>query len=242
MDVSTTRDNIIEVGIQRGDGSVRWVHARTAAGRDGETIRLKPLTFRFRKGQRFETYPMAVYPVAHPGAQGLEVASPLFRMANGWARAGGAGRVSLQIPADTNRDRLALFLHDDGRWWYLGQKIKAGRIGGRSVHMTAFSLMRDITKPSIGSLKVESHPAGPRFVWPVSDKGSGIKEIQMRLNGKAVAFEWQRSFSRVLYLPLKQLKEGAYTLELNAGDRLGNQSTAQVKVCWPSGSKPPCAK
>ena len=69
------------------------------------------------------------------------VVSPLYRMANGWARAGGAGRVSLEIPARTNRDRLALFLHDDGRWWYLGQKIKAGRIAGRSVHMTAFSLM-----------------------------------------------------------------------------------------------------
>ena len=73
--MSAQPETMIEVGIQRSDGTVRWV-CPPAAGRDGETIRVKPLTFRFSKGQRFETYPMAVYPVTHPGAQGLEVVSP----------------------------------------------------------------------------------------------------------------------------------------------------------------------
>ena len=102
--------------------------------------------------------------------------------------------------------------------------------------------MRDITKPTIDPPKIEDHPAGPRIVWPVSDAGSGIRKIKMRLDGEPVAFEWQRAFSRVLYLPLHKLNKGRVVLELDVSDRLGNQAIAKAELCWPKGSRPPCPK
>ena len=97
--------------------------------------------------------------------------------------------------------------------------------------------MRDTRPPRALRPFIDVHPAGHRLIIPILETGAGIRNIQLHIDGKRVAAEWQRAFSRLVYLPIANRLSGRHTLMIKAKDRLGNSLEENATFCWPSASK-----
>ncbi|MEE2789416.1 MAG: M23 family metallopeptidase [Myxococcota bacterium] len=234
IEVSPVKTQTVTVGFKASSGRVHWSSTQIYAGYQDQEIALDPMTFRFGSKTRFEPYAMSIRAVIKPEVTGLIPKSPLYELNNGWAPARGAAQVRFRLPADADPQRVGLFLHDAGRWWYLSQTERRGEFLGRSVHMTGFALMKDEQAPIILPWAVQAHPAGRRIVIPIQEDGSGVRRAQLFVDDRLVAAEWQRAFSRLVYLPLTDQLRGGRKLTVKAVDRMGNSVERTMRFCWPT--------
>ncbi len=233
LDVDTKRDHDIRIGWRAGDATPVWYQVQSQAVKPGAEIDHGP--FRLVVGEKalFFDVPTEVVERPNPGAPGLTPVTPLYVPANGWTPAYGASRAGLRPPPKAPGDRVALFLHDAGRWWVIGKGFRDGYMGGDTVHFTGYALMRDTTPPVIEDAKVEHHPFSPRLIVPIREEGSGARRPTLRVDGAEVAAEWQHAFKRIVWLPLDPVKKGERTVEVTVEDRAGNKATRKQTVRWP---------
>ncbi|MBU0550295.1 M23 family metallopeptidase [Myxococcota bacterium] len=194
------------------------------------------------KDAGFEAFPTALRVLEAADAPGwappgLMPASPLYRFENGWAPTRRGLSVGLAVGEGVDWAGLGLYLRDRQAWWRLGGQPKDGLIYGWTAHLTDLAVMRDVTPPTIGALRVEAHPGGRRIIVPVEDLGAGVLKVLAQIDGAPISLEWMRSFQRVAYNPTEfsaeGLKPGAHTLTMQVVDRAGRGATARLAFTWP---------
>lgn len=160
----------------------------------------------------------------------LERVTDTYDFSQGWQPMRSKARVALTLPDDTpHPEKVGLYLHDRGVWWYLGNERYGRNISARVSHPGAFALMRDVSAPDIK----EIIPSGvvtdlkPLVEVSVSDAGSGISagSIDFRLDGIKKIVEWHPYHGWVRYYPEKVLPVGTHKVQITLTDKAGNSST-----------------
>lgn len=231
LQVPAEEDALVEVAVANGGAADRFriqSHAMKAgaAFEEGEA--------RIEVGGKdalFFPYPTEITKETNPGGPGLEIVGPLVRMSNRFVPALAAARLGLLRPGGVGH--VGVYIHDNGRWWYIGGKDEPRYTFGGSVHTADAALMRDLAGPVIGEPEVTPHPAGPRLIIPVKDEGAGVSTVDVTLDGKAIYTERQKPFDRVVWLPLSPVKPGPHRLTIKARDRSGRETTVERSVTWP---------
>jgi hypothetical protein len=215
-------------------GETRWTLTKTYATPEGKPRHIGPARIEVDKGARFFPYPTLHWTEENPGAAGLSVVGPIHRFANAYAPAKGGMAVALLRPRAAESKGLGLYLEEAGRWWYTGSRKDGGYISGRTVHPVGLALMRDLTPPTIGAARVGAHPAGHRLFVPVHDAGSGVRAVEMVIDGAVVRAEHQRAWKQLVYAPRRPLAPGPHRVEIYARDRAGLETRAEMTIEWPT--------
>lgn len=184
------------------------------------------------KKATFVPYPTQITTQQNPGGVGLEALSPLYRMANPLYPSKGWMRVGVRRPAN-GLGAVGVYMRANDRWWLLGGRDEGTHTYGASVHLGDMALMRDTADPIIGSPRVEQHPAGPRMIIPVSDKGAGVSTVKVQVDGEPIFIERQKAFAQAIWLPLRPVAPGPHQVSVQAKDRAGRRAQARFTVVWP---------
>lgn len=191
-----------------------------------------------KKDALFFSYPTEITQETNPGAPGLEVVGPLWRMSNRTVPALGGSRLGLRRPPG-GTGHVGVYLKDRDRWWLIGGSDGDTHTFGVSAHAADVALMRDTEDPVVGEPVVEPHPAGPRMIVPVKDAGAGVSVVDVQVDGKPAFTERQRAFDRVIWHPLKPVKPGTHRVDVRVRDRSGREVEVKRSVVWPeAGVKP----
>lgn len=237
LQVAAEANTAIDLRVQGPDGRKRW-QVETASAPPGKAVDFGPVQLTVGQDARFWPYPTRLESVrANPGAAGLDVITPLYRLANGWIPTKGGSTVGLRIPASAPATS-AMYFHEDGRWWWMGRGRRGPWMRGWTVHLGEVAIMADGEPPWIGVPRVEAHPAGPRLVVPIEDEGSGISRAELWVDGAAVLAERQRAWGRLVWLPLAPVVPGTHRFEVEVADRVGHRTRSGGEFVWPA---PPAA-
>ncbi|MEZ4436503.1 MAG: M23 family metallopeptidase [bacterium] len=228
----------VDLRLKTSDGTRRW-QVDTLAAPAGKEASAGPIQLTVGKDARFWPYPTRLEAVRdNPGASGLVAITPLYRLANGWVPTKGGSTLGVRVPAGAPATS-AMYFHEDGHWWWMGRGRRGPWMRGWTVHMGEVAIMADGEPPWIGPPRVEQHPAGPRLVVPVEDDGSGLRRVELRLDGAPVLAEQQRAWGRMIWLPLEALAPGPHRVETIATDRVGHATRAAATISWPAAAAPP---
>jgi len=106
------------------------------------------------------------------------------------------------------------------RWAYLGQAEKTESLD----YLTCLVVARDLSPPSIGRPKSHPYFTGPRMVIPVRDKGSGLDQKDMSLQGPSGGIPVEYDPGRAWVILPKNEKKGPWKLEVK--DRARHKASA----------------
>ncbi len=169
---------------------------------------------------------------AEASGPGLESVTPLYRLTGGWTPAHGASVVSLEAPRGADLNGAGLYLTDNGDWWRLGARWTGRRAQGRSLHLTGFAIMRDVSPPELMEPVVDAHPGGPRLILPYEELGGVLSDFELSVDGEPVLFEFQSGQSRFIYRPEGPVVRPR-SVRLTVTDRGGWTSEAEWVVELP---------
>lgn len=126
----------------------------------------------------------------------------------------------IQPPPGEKRDRLGVYLYDEGTWWH----IHAGT-SARLKIFGEYALARDVSPPVINELYT-GHGDRPTLKVMVDDLGSGLYEggMAVALDGRAQIFEYLISKHQLLIEPDRALTAGEHTLAVTLRDEAGNRT------------------
>jgi len=227
-----------ELRLKGEEGEVKHLRWESFGVRAGANLKPEPLTLKLGDKVGFFPFPTELSKEANPGGPGLEPLSPLYKLSNGWRPTRGGLTLGLKAKPGIGLERVGLYMKEQQEWWYLGSRRQGRSLQGSTVHLGQFALMRDTQPPEIGQPSLEEHPGGRRLLLPIKDLGSGIREIQLELDGKAVLFEWMRAYDRLVYRPRKIPKE-AQRLRCVVEDRSGQRSERVAQIDWKKPSQEP---
>lgn len=224
---------VVEVGVTTEAGPV-WQRVETIGGPEKESMVFGPIELRIGEESRFWSYPTLLEAtLENPGGPGLDPVTPLYRLANGWVPTKKGSTLGVKMPANMP-PRSALYFHERGRWWWMGRTRRGRFMRGWTVHWGEYAIMTDSEPPEIGPPRIERHVAGSRLVVPVADEGSGLRRVELTIDGEPVMFERQRAWARVLYQPIVPVPPGPHRVVVEVEDRVGQTDRLEATVVWPA--------
>ncbi len=239
LTVPSDKDATIDIGTAPADGPATWVRIEAFAVKAEAEIKRGPVALDIGKDALFFDYPSEVWTAPNPGGDGLAAVSPLYRFANTWRPAKGYNVVRLKRTSpEADGPHVGVYLHDRGQFWRLGGLEKGDWLQAGTVHLGDLALMRDVQDPVIGEAYLDDHPAGPRLVVPITEKGAGLAQVTLTVDGRTMPVELQRAFDRALWLPGRRPAPGPHVIDVTARDRSGRTASKTMTVIWPDPSAP----
>ena len=238
------RSALIWVGLKTLTGEVSWRTLKVSEVRGGSGFESLGARVRVLEEAPFAPYLTAASAAPIEGealealkARGLTPVSPRFEWEQGMLPMRKSCTIALPRGAGEagQAPHIGAFMHDGAAWWWVTSGRGDSAISASSHHISAFALLRDTRPPTVGDPKWDlTPPLGPRLIVPVSDAGSGLGGVWLKVNGAAVPFEAQRAWSRLIYRPLTPLKEGVYSVRVGVKDKAGHSVEKTFKLRWPA--------
>jgi murein DD-endopeptidase MepM/ murein hydrolase activator NlpD len=242
---------LLWVGVRPFKGEVKWFTLKLHEVREERAFKAKvqggEVSVEVGEAAPFKPYLTAVS--AHDftdkeraslKAQGFEALSPEYIWAQGWLPMHKSNTIT--IPRAKRRKRhVGAYLGDHGRWWWVTSAWGKGEVSASSTHISSFAALRDLKDPEIGEpCWDERAPWGARLIIPISDQGSGLARVHLKVNERDALFEVQRAWERLIYLPPQPVNNGSQTLEVSVKDKSGRRAQRSFKVSWPPQKSSTC--
>lgn len=189
----------------------------------------------FESGEVYRTLFARVVAEAARGPKGLPAVGLAYRFTPGDVPFNGRADLVLRYPEGFDRpERLGVYRQvGDRTWAFVGNRLdlEKGTVAAEVTYFSTYGLLLDALPPRVTNLRpatgTETGDRRPLLAATVRDVGSGIgreQDISVRLDGKAMIFEYDPEAKRVTARPKRPLKPGAHRLEVRVRDMCGNET------------------
>jgi hypothetical protein len=167
-------------------------------------------------------------PASGPDQGDLVPAGPVVRLGPwAWPLRERIG-VTLAPPASGARRGLGVFSRTQRGWSFEGADTTGPGVSARLTDLEDVALFRDSVAPRV---RIDAYRPGADVIAArIRDNGVGVtwRDLRMTLNGAPVVAEWDPEAGRLTGFLRRPPDPGAYTLVVDAADRLGNRTTERL--------------
>lgn len=176
-------------------------------------------------GTLYAPQPLTVRTRELPAPAGLGRVGDAYDFGALWTPVKKKMDLNIQPPAGARTDRLGVYFHDRGTWWWQGAGTHA-----KVPLLGAFALLRDVAAPEVGGLTIGSGdtPTMRVVLW---DRGSGIPAtgINVTLDGRRQFVEYEPLKNQVRWTGDQPLSPGPHVVTVTVTDRAQNRTVERIE-------------